>query len=100
MKLNEKYSNKIKTHYTVEKLYIDMDFSEGALEEALIRLNFKLGEYSEYVLYLGRENLREILKMSQGYNLFNISVELQEDLRDEWYLVDEVSKTIIYSEGA
>lgn len=88
--------------YKIEPVPVAMDFSEAALEQALIQLKFDLNENAEYILYLGRDNIRSILKLNNGYNTFNIKVEIQEDLTDGWYLVKNKSPVavgIVYSPG-
>lgn len=86
--------------YTILPLYVAMDLSEHSLEQALVQHKFKLEEDQEYLLVLGRELISEIISLRSGYNLFKITVELQEDLIDDWYLVCDKTKTIIYSPGA
>ncbi len=85
--------------YTIKPLNTAMDFSECALQEALIIHDFKINKKVGYILYLGKYNISELLTFNAGYNLFNIKIELQEDLNDEWYLVCEETKTIVYSPG-
>lgn len=82
----------------IEPTPLAMDFSEIALEQALIQLKFDLSEQVEYILHIGRDYIDDILKLKHGYNIFNIKVEIQEDLKEEWYLVK--NKTIVYSPGA
>jgi hypothetical protein len=95
--INKKYFDKL---YSIKPLTIAADLSECSLEQALIQQKFKLEDESKYTLLVGRHLLSEIMLIKSGYNLFRISIELQEDLVDEWYLVNELTKTIIYSPGA
>jgi hypothetical protein len=75
-----------------------MDFSQCGLEQALIELKFKMG--AEYILHVGRDLLRDIINLTGGLQVFNIRLEIQDDLRDGWYVVDEENKSIVYSPGA
>lgn len=86
--------------FTLYPLVVWMDFSECALEQALVQLKFKLDDDTKYTLVIGRECISDILSFKNGFNIFNINIALQDDLEDEWYLVNEKSKIIIYSVGA
>lgn len=85
--------------YTITPLTTAADLSEYALEQAIIQHKFKIEDFSTYILYLGRDLIGELIKLKSGYNLFKIEVVLQESLKDEWYLVNEKNKLIIYSPG-
>lgn len=86
--------------YTIKPICVAMDLSEHALEQSLVQHNFQLKQDFKYTLVLGRELISEIIKLNAGYNLFHIEIELQDGLIEEWYLVCEETKTIIYSPGA
>lgn len=95
--IDEKYFIKL---YTILPLSCAADLGECWLEQALLQHQFKLGVGHKYILYIGRELVSELLKIKAGYNLFDISVEIQDNLKDEWYIVNENTKTIVYSPGA
>lgn len=84
--------------YYMEPLLCPADFTETSLEQALIQLKFDLNENASYKLYLGRNYIDEILRFKNGFKIFNIGLELQDDLIDEWYVVKD--KKIVYSPGA
>lgn len=86
--------------YKILPLSINADLSEMSLEQALIQHNFKLESEDKYTLVIGRDYISDLLRIKNGYNLFDITVEIQVGLVDEWYLVCEQTKTIIYSPGA
>lgn len=86
--------------FNIIPLMYAADLSQTSLVQALVQHKFNLNDKKEYLLVLGRENIVDICKIAAGYNIFNIKVELQEVLRDEWYLVNNDTKTIVYSPGA
>lgn len=83
---------------TIEKLVVNADLSDCALKQALIQLKFNLNEGRKYVLVIGRYNIEYLLKYNVSF--FDISVEIQDDLSYNWYLIDLTTKTVIYSPGA
>lgn len=95
--IDKKYFKEL---YKIIPLNVAADLGEMWVEAALIEHKFKLEQDHKYTLVLGRYNISELLKINSGYKLFDITVELQEDLKDEWYLVCEQTKTIVYSPGA
>ncbi len=86
--------------YQISPLYIAMDLSDVSLEQALIQHKFNLEGGAKYSLIVGRDNISEIVSVTSGLKIFNIFIEIQEELRDEWYLVNEDTKLIVYSPGA
>jgi len=94
--LDKKYFRQL---FKIIPLPVAMDLSECALEQALIQHEFQLNSDTEYTLVVGREAIEFILSLTAG-GLFHIKLEIQDGLRDEWYLVDEKKKLIVYSPGA
>ena len=84
--------------YKILPLSVNMDFAQVSLEQALIELKFQLG--SKYILHVGRDCLRDIINITGGLQVFNIELNIQDNLRDDWYVVDNANKTIVYSPGA
>ena len=84
--------------YKILPLRVNADLTQCSLEQALLELKFKLG--SKYILHVGREAIREIINLTGGLQVFNILLEIDEDLEEDWYLVDTENKIIIYSPGA
>lgn len=94
MKIDTKY---LEQSYKVIPISVPMDFSETALETALIELNYEFG--AKYILHVGKWCLRDIINLTRGLHVFSIYIEIENDLIDEWYLVDKKNRAILYSPG-
>lgn len=85
--------------YSICPVTVACDLCEGSLEGALIQHKFLLDDRTEYILVCSRNAVEFLLKFTIG-GMFRISVEIQDNLKDEWYLVCPQTKLIIYSPGA
>lgn len=89
--INSKYFDKF---YTIKPLHFGSDLSRDALIASLNALKFTFED--EYILVCSSQYLDFLTGITNG--LVNIKVNF-ENLDYAWYLVDEKTKTIIYSPG-